>query len=205
MEVLHPRAALLSNFEVLTLLRELDADHVARTKTALRIKKEEDAAGKPTLEPHTEEVSENLRTVELETIQYLSADYQPTLQQSEHGISQLVRDLAPLSLTKAEKLQVVNLAPTEPVELYVIIEELEDRLGDCMDEILGIVTRSLSATAGTAPAAAQSTSPTNGPTHTEIVDAYEVEQGWEHDAEDADFDDSGDVRVEGDLDMEQDD
>lgn len=66
MEVVHPRAALLSNFEVLALLRELDADHLARAKTAIRIKKEEDATGKPTLEPHTEEVSENLRTVELE-------------------------------------------------------------------------------------------------------------------------------------------
>ena len=57
---------LLSNFEVLALLRELDADHLARTKTAIRIKKEEDASGKPTLEPHTEDVPENLRTVELE-------------------------------------------------------------------------------------------------------------------------------------------
>lgn len=66
MEVIHSRSALLSNFEVLTLLRELDADHIARTKSAVRIKKEEDASGKPTLESHTEEVSENLRTVELE-------------------------------------------------------------------------------------------------------------------------------------------
>ena len=66
MEVVQSRSALLSNYEVLALLRELDADHVARTKTAIRIKKEEDTTGKPTLEPHTEEVSENLRTVELE-------------------------------------------------------------------------------------------------------------------------------------------
>lgn len=66
MEVIHPRSALLSNFEVLALLRELDADHLARTKTAIRIKKEEDTSGKPTLESHSEEVSENLRTVELE-------------------------------------------------------------------------------------------------------------------------------------------
>lgn len=66
MEVVNPRSALLSNFEVLALLRELDTDHVARTKTAIRIKKEEDVTGKPTLETHSEEVSENLRTVELE-------------------------------------------------------------------------------------------------------------------------------------------
>jgi hypothetical protein len=31
-----------------------------------------------------------------------------------------VKDLAQHDLTKAEKLQIVNLAPTEPVELYVV-------------------------------------------------------------------------------------
>ena len=55
-----------------------------------------------------------------QAIQYLSADYQPTAQQSEAGIAQLTRSLAPYDLTKAEKLQIVNLAPTEPVELYVV-------------------------------------------------------------------------------------
>jgi RNA polymerase Rpb4 len=55
----------------------------------------------------------------VKAIQYLSADFQPTSSQSEAGISKLIQDLAPYELTKAEKLQVVNLAPTEPVELYV--------------------------------------------------------------------------------------
>jgi len=68
-----------------------------------------------------------------------------------------------------------------------------------MDEILGIVSRSLSA-------ATPSASPTNAPSYTETVDAYEIEQGWEHEAEDAEFDDLGEgVGVEGDLDMEDDD
>jgi len=31
-----------------------------------------------------------------------------------------VKGLAPYGLTKAEKLQLVNLAPTLPVELYVV-------------------------------------------------------------------------------------
>lgn len=31
-----------------------------------------------------------------------------------------MKGLAPYSLTKAEKLQLVNLAPTLPVELYVV-------------------------------------------------------------------------------------
>lgn len=66
-----------------------------------------------------------------------------------------------------------------------------------MNDILGIVSRSLSATA------AQTTSSTNGPVYTETVSAYEVEQGWDHDAEDVEFDDLGEG--EGDLDMEDDD
>lgn len=87
------------------------------------------------------------------------------------------------------------------------MEELEDRLGDHMDEILAMVSKSLSAT--TATTSAESASSMNGPTYTETVDAYEVEQGWEHDAGDAgdaEFDDLGEgVGVEGDLDMEDDD
>ncbi|KAI6046371.1 RNA polymerase Rpb4-domain-containing protein [Pisolithus marmoratus] len=203
MEVVNPRTALLSNFEVLTLLRELDAKHVARTKAALRIKKEEDAAGKPTQDTHIEEVSENLRTVELEAIQYLSAEYQPMQQQCEAGVTQLVRDLAPFGLTKAEKLQVVNLAPTEAVELYVIVEELEDRLGDRMDHILSVVSRSLQGNKDPPPPPPMYNT-TVLESMAQHVEVYQEEEGqWEHDANNLEFDDFGEgVGVEGDLDME---
>ena len=40
--------------------------------------------------------------------------------QNEERIEKLVKGLAPYDFTKAEKLQIVNLAPTEPVELYVV-------------------------------------------------------------------------------------
>lgn len=67
-QVLNHRSALLSNYEVLTLLRELESDHLARTKTALRIKKEEEAAGNLSakIQAPTEDVCENLRTIEVE-------------------------------------------------------------------------------------------------------------------------------------------
>lgn len=72
-----------------------------------------------------------------------------------------------------------------------------------MDEILGVVSASLSAPAPST--SVQSASLTGQPTLTEIVDPCEVEQGWEHDADDAEFDDLGEgVGVEGDLDMEDD-
>ena len=75
--MLNPRAALLSNYEVLTLLRELESDHLLRTKAALRVKKEEEAGlvngalaagGNPHLE-----ASENLRTIEVEVCCLLHA------------------------------------------------------------------------------------------------------------------------------------
>ncbi len=145
--MVNARSALLSNLEVLSLLRELESDHLARTKTALRIKKEEEAAGVISSivpgekHPSNVEVIHNLRTIEVEVrlglfffpcgrsncifqaIQYLSAEYQPTKSQTEQGITRLVKDLDKYALTKAEKLQVVNLVPTLPVELYVVCSQ----------------------------------------------------------------------------------
>ena len=56
----------------------------------------------------------------LKAIQYLTADYQPTRVQTAQGIQRLTKNLASFGLTKAEKLQIVNLTPVEPVELYVV-------------------------------------------------------------------------------------
>lgn len=68
MQVVNPRAALLSNLEVLHLLRELEADHLASQKSALKIKKEEEQAGSQNLKNPAQDVqvSENLRTIEVE-------------------------------------------------------------------------------------------------------------------------------------------
>ncbi|OCH90417.1 hypothetical protein OBBRIDRAFT_793281 [Obba rivulosa] len=204
MEVINQRAALLSNYEVLSLLRELESDHLARTKTALRIKKEEEQAGTKTHAPQ-EEICENLRTIEVEAIQYLSADFQPTASQSEAGIAQLTKSLSAYELTKAEKLQIVNLAPTEPVELYVIVEELEDRFGERMDDILSLVKSSLSeptipAANGTAVDDIQLQYPS------EEAHVYQEEATWEdYQVNEVVFDDTGEgAGVEGDLDADDD-
>lgn len=207
MEVVNARSALLSNFEVLNLLRELDAEHIARTKTAIRVKKEGEAAGKNSHDTHAEEISENLRTVELEAIQYLSADYQPTLHQSDEGITQLVGSLQPFGLSKSEKLQIVNLAPTEPVELYVIVEEVEDRLGSRMDDLLAVVSKSLHESAPERPTEIIDV-PESKQAHGEVaVEVYEEteQETWEYDANAMEFDDMGEgAGVEGDLDVDDD-
>ncbi|KAF7799435.1 hypothetical protein EIP86_010670 [Pleurotus ostreatoroseus] len=207
MEVVNQRSALLSNFEVLTLLRELESDHLAKTRTALRIKKEEEAAGTSPSRANApqEEVLENLRTIEVEAIQYLSADYQPIASQTEAGITQLTRNLSSYDLTKAEKLQIVNLAPTEPVELYVIVEELEDRFADQIDDILGVVKSSLSEAASSTPTAAQR-NPQQNHEAEELLYPEDTEwQDGEYDANDVVFDDSGEgAGIEGDLEADDD-
>jgi len=213
MEVLNPRAALLSNFEVLTLLRELESDHLARAKTALRVKKEDELAGNPPkTQTPAEEICENLRTVEVEAIQYLSADYQPTASQSDAGIATLTRSLAAYDLTKAEKLQIVNLAPTEPVELYVVVEELEDRFGQQMGDMLTTVRASLAETA-TEPTPATNGSLSAVENSVAVVEniTYSAEElgeedgTWVYDANEIVFDDHGEgAGVEGDLDMDDD-
>jgi len=217
MEVLNARSALLSNHEVLTLLQELDSDHLARTKTAIRIKKEEDSSGnvigRAGYDPTTDDVSENLRTVEVEAIQSLSDNYKPTISQTSTGITKLVKDLASFELTKAEKLQVVNLAPTEPVELYVIVEELEDRLGDRMDDILTVVRASLNEAPAPDVIPVPSDSELDNPAGVQQKLFLEEEQSWDDhdnveqvfDSNEVLFDDTGEgAGVEGDLDMEDD-
>ena len=121
----------------------------------------------------------------------------------------------------------MNLAHTEPVELYVvsamahqistflinipIVEELEDRFGDKMDDILTAVKSSLSEShptvngtseGGNAAQALQAESTV----YTEYEEEYtqDAEQ-WEYDANEVVFDDTGEgAGVEGDLDMEDD-
>jgi len=209
---------LLCNHEVLTWLRELESEHLLRTKTALRVKKEEEAAaltgdcvpGSSALGGNAHlEASENLRTVEIEAISYLAADYLTATSQSEEGISKVVKNMAPYELTKAEKLQIVNLTPTCPVELYVIVEELEDRFGQQIDEILDIVKGSLSEHAD--PSTRTKRIKINGESAPEIPPAQVVVEGdqWDEDADaiydEEFFDDTGAGEgIEGDLEMEED-
>ncbi|TFY73646.1 hypothetical protein EWM64_g10366 [Hericium alpestre] len=210
MQVIKPRASLLSNYEVLDLLRELESDYLLKSKTAVRVKKEDEAAGVTAQRNYDplEDISENLRTMEVEAIQYLSADYQPTRMQTPQGIAQLVKSITPYGLTKPEKLQIVNLAPTEAVELYVIVEELEDRLGETMQEVLDAVQASL-----TQPVSASAPQDAGGAPGAEVVirreemevEVYEEDAQWDHAANDVEFVDAGEgAGVEGDLDLDDD-
>ncbi|KIY67503.1 hypothetical protein CYLTODRAFT_396956 [Cylindrobasidium torrendii FP15055 ss-10] len=207
MEVVNARSALLSNYEVLSLLQELEADHLARTRTAVRIKKEEEAAGHTSTiipgekHPSNVEVIHNLRTVEVEAIQHLTAPHQSTVRQSAEGITGLTRALNQYELTKAEKLQIVNLAPTRLVELFVIVDDLAARFTDeKQEEILAAVEASLGAVpisvdpdAGEDDVAMDASNPS----------AWDSVDGMVNAADE--FDDKGEgAGVEGDLDVDDD-
>ena len=52
----------------------------------------------------------------------------PCSTQSPESIKNLMEALEPFKLTKAEKLQLLNLRPCSLVELQLIVEELDERL-----------------------------------------------------------------------------
>lgn len=210
MEVVNARAALLSNLEVLQLLQAQHAEQLAQAKAAFAVKKERDHNGAAAEVPlPTEQVCENLRTVEFEAIQYLSAPFQPTGRQSAEGTRALLGALRDYDLTKGEKLQIVNLAPTEPVELYVVVEELEERLLDNMDTVLQHVRDSLS-DAASANGTLEPAPPPREATAAELralameIDggAAQDEEMWAEDEDEADYVPEG--ALEGDLDVEED-
>ncbi|KAG2187950.1 hypothetical protein INT44_000700 [Umbelopsis vinacea] len=125
MEVVESRAALLSNFEVLQLLNERMDSQKQRQKEY----------------PNTE-YAENLRTIQFEIKTALERSACST--QDERQVVAFLEEMKKWSLTKAEKLQILNLRPKTPVELHILIEECEERYtGEELDDILEVVMRVL--------------------------------------------------------------
>ncbi|KAJ1941406.1 hypothetical protein DL89DRAFT_265327 [Linderina pennispora] len=126
MKVLNVQEALLSNYEMLLVLQEEDARHKdlkAKERGQMRY-------------------PENVTTLKFEALQYLSN----TSCTSQDGmqLSGLRQRLAEYELTKAEILQIANLRPRVPVELYLIIEECGDRFqAEDLDAMLEIIASEL--------------------------------------------------------------
>ncbi|PIK44484.1 DNA-directed RNA polymerase III subunit RPC9 [Apostichopus japonicus] len=95
---INENAAMLSNYEVLTLLKELQSQNGA-------------SKGK------SGKIQQNLATISYETVTYLEKT--PCKYQSPEIIQKLLQELAPFSLTKAEKLQLLNHCPTTAVEIQL--------------------------------------------------------------------------------------
>lgn len=105
MEVVNENSAMLSNFEVYGLLTDIQA-------------------GRGQNKPNKHQ--QQLATITYETIKYLET--KPCKHQSEESITKFMKELQSFNLTKAEKVQILNLCPTTAVEIQLIIEESEERL-----------------------------------------------------------------------------
>lgn len=126
MRVIKARAALLSDYEVLQLLK--DSESQQRLEARRRKERGADSAEDDT------DVPPNLRTIQFETITALSQAFRPCATQTAehiHAFKRMLQErgyVAPdadilegtVGLTKAERLQLVNHAPASVVELHTV-------------------------------------------------------------------------------------
>ena len=106
MEVCSENHAMLCNFEVLSLLRDIQA-------------------GRGQKKPNKHQT--NLATITYETIQCLEKSW-PCAGHTAEGVAAAMAALAPFGLTAAEKLQLINHRPSTAVEIQLMVEESEERL-----------------------------------------------------------------------------
>ncbi|XP_045585308.1 DNA-directed RNA polymerase III subunit RPC9 [Procambarus clarkii] len=119
MEVVNSKGAVLSNCEVYSLLQDLCQQgnkgrrNLTKTQT-------------------------HLANIAYDTLKYLEKT--PCRNQNPEIIQSFLQSVKNFKLTKAEKLQLINLRPTTPVEMQLIIEESEDRLTEeQVEELIGLV------------------------------------------------------------------
>ncbi|KAH9504194.1 hypothetical protein Btru_065272 [Bulinus truncatus] len=121
MEVKNDNYAMLSNFEVLGLLRDIQA-------------------GRGQKKPNKYQT--NLATITYETIK--SLENWPCAHHNSEGLTQVMKALTPFKLTPAEKLQLINLRPSTAVEIQLIVEESEERLTEAqIEELLDLIATHL--------------------------------------------------------------
>ena len=119
MDVINDNAALLSNYEVFSVLREM------------YLHRRPDAG------------LQQLATVSYETLRYL--EMTPCQKQSPESLAAFTRAVASFSLTKAERLQLLNHRPTSAVILSLLVEEIDERLttDEQIEELIDTVKSTL--------------------------------------------------------------
>ncbi|XP_003745914.2 DNA-directed RNA polymerase III subunit RPC9-like [Galendromus occidentalis] len=117
MSVINAMSHLLSNFEVMSILKKSQAEVRA---------------------------CKSLATLSYETLKHLVNS--PASKQSEEVVLNFLQEMKnfPKPLTKAEKLQLLNLRPTNFAEIQVIIENMEERLSEAeLEDLLQLVARTI--------------------------------------------------------------
>ncbi|ESO94502.1 hypothetical protein LOTGIDRAFT_118224 [Lottia gigantea] len=105
MEVISENSALLTNYEVFSLLTDIQNGHGQR-------------------KPNKHQ--QNLATIVYETVKYL--ENTSCKLQNPELLKVFAEKVSRFNLTKAEKLQILNQRPTTAVEIQLIVEESEERL-----------------------------------------------------------------------------
>ncbi|GJN91238.1 hypothetical protein Rhopal_004256-T1 [Rhodotorula paludigena] len=153
METLNERAGFLCNHEVLAVLRQQRDHRAQRIKDLNRARKNGPRQDDFSARDEIDRIQpQDLHTVTFEAsrprlaLQYLEHAVHPTRRQTTESVTRLLDDLDDLDLTKAERLQIVNLAPATAVELHICIEDITDRFDESEQErILALVKSHLSA------------------------------------------------------------
>jgi len=122
MEVIDEHAGMISNFEVLEVLKDIK-DGVSGHK-----------------KPGKNQT--NLATILYSTLKYLEKT--PCNDQNRENIAEFMTAVEPFKLTQAEKLQLLNQRPTTAVEIQLIVEESEERLTEeQIEELLDVIIKTL--------------------------------------------------------------
>eukprot|EP00249_Psilotum_nudum_P010499 c22576_g1_i1 orf=803-1234(-) len=104
MKVKDANTGLLTNFEVLDLLRSHGADH-------------DPLASAESVTPSECRVYDYIRKT-------------PAGTQTRESVQHYFKEIDNYVLTKAERLQIVNLRPSTAVEVHLIVEDCEERMTD---------------------------------------------------------------------------
>ncbi|GAA6032497.1 hypothetical protein JCM8097_004787 [Rhodosporidiobolus ruineniae] len=157
METLNERAGFLCNHEVLSLLRSQRDERTHHIKRLNDKKRGKDRDGSEfTARDEIERIQpQDLHTVTFEALRYLEESVHPMRRQTTDSVSKLLDQLEELDLTKAERLQLVNLMPSNTVELHVCIEEISERFptDEEQQHLLSLIKTHLSSVEDAATAA----------------------------------------------------
>lgn len=119
---------LLANFEV----AELVTQHQEAEKKKSKVKRVANKA------------DEGLNTVTLEIMNYLKKqNTKTTASEMKEYVSKLREDPDGHKLTRAEIMQFINLRPTQPVEVNVIVKDIEERIDEDSVERLAQLTENM--------------------------------------------------------------
>lgn len=135
MRIINASAGPITNFEVYGVLKAeiLDLEARAEAFRADSVGSRDDATA---IQRETSSARH--------TVDYLERCYPLVQHVDERAVSQLLRQLSKFPLTDSEALQVINLAPTDPVSFHRFCRDCEERFTDAqIDRVCDLVTRGL--------------------------------------------------------------